>query len=156
MNMDDADTDDARAGMAGIRAAQAQVVREAARWRWPWWYVAATVALMLGTAVAMDFGQDPAMLIVVYCCGVSLLQVPLAARMRVRLHRSRATLGVNWPLGALLIAVAAVYVLARIALGAVGAPLPSTLAGLAMAGGYAAGLPVARLMTARRLVAASS
>jgi hypothetical protein len=148
--------DDAQAGMAGIRAAQAKVVREAASWRWPWWYIAATVALMLGTAVAMDFGQDPAMAIVAYCCGVSLLQIPLAARMRVRLHRSRATFAVNWPQGALLIAVAAVYVLARIALDALGAPWPSTLAGLLMAGVYAAGLPVAQAMTARRLVAAGA
>jgi hypothetical protein len=148
--------DDAQAGMAGIRAAQAKVVREAASWRWPWWYVAATAALMLGTAAAMDFGQDPAMAIVAYCCGASLLQIPLAARMRVRLHRSRDTFAVNWPQGALLIAVAAVYVLARMALDALGAPLPSTLAGLLMAGVYAAGLPVAQAMTARRLVAASA
>jgi hypothetical protein len=155
MNMDDAEMDDARAGMADIKAAQAHVVREAASWRWPWWYVAATVALMLGTAVAMDFGQDPAVLIVVYCCGVSLLQIPLVARMRVRLHRSRATFRVNWPQGALLIAVAAVYALARIALDSVGAPLPSTLAGLLMAGVFAAGLPAAQLMTARRLAALS-
>jgi hypothetical protein len=75
--------------------------------------------------------------------------------MRVRLHRSRVTFGVNWPLAALLVAVAGVYVLARMALGAVGAPAPSTLAGLLMAGVYAAGLPLARQMTARRLVAAS-
>ena len=146
--------DDARAGMADIEARQAQAVREAASWRWPWWYVAATAALMVGISVAMDFGQVPAMLIVVYCAGVSLLQIPLAARIRVRLHRSRRTFRVNWPLAALLLAVAAVYVLARMALGAVGAPLPSTLAGLLMAGTYAAGLPVAQQMTARRLLAA--
>jgi hypothetical protein len=148
------DAGDARARMAGIDAAQALAVREAARWRWPWWYIAATVALMLGTAVAMDFGRDPAVLIVLYCCGVSLLQIPLSARMRVRLHRSRATFRVNWPLGALLVAVAAVYVLARVALDAAGAPLPSTLAGLLMAGVYAAGLPAAQQMTARRLLSA--
>ena len=92
------DMDDARAGMADIEARQAQAVREAASWRWPRWYLAATAALMVGISVAMDFGQYPAMLIVVYCCGVSLLQIPLAARMRVRLHRSRNTLRVNWPL----------------------------------------------------------
>ena len=146
--------DDARAGMADIEARQAQAVREAASWRWPWWYVAATAALMVGISVAMDFGQDPAMLIVVYCAGASLLQIPLAARMRVRLHRSRSTFRVNWPLAALLLTVAAVYVLARMALGAAGAPLPSTLAGLLMAGAYAAGLPLAQQMTARRLLAA--
>ena len=148
------DIDDARAGMAGIQAGQARVVREAARWRWPWWYVAGTATLMLGVSVAMDFDQDPAMLIVVYCCGVSLLQIPLAARMRVRLYRSRVTFRVNWPLGALLLAVAAVYVLARMAFGAAGAPLPSTLAGVLMAGVYAAALPVTQQMTARRLLAA--
>jgi hypothetical protein len=147
------DMDDARAGMADIEARQAQAVREAASWRWPWWYVAATAALMVGISAAMDFGQDPAMLIVVYCCGVSLLQIPLAARIRVRLHRSRSTLRVNWPLGALLLGVAGVYVLARIVLGAAGAPLPSTLAGLLMAAAYAAGLPAAQQMTARRLLA---
>ena len=147
------DFDDARAGMADIEARQAQAVREAASWRWPWWYPAATAALMVGISVAMDFGRDPAMLIVVYCCGVSLLQIPLAARMRVRLHRSRSTFRVNWPLGALLIAVAGVYVLARITLGAAGAPLPSTLAGLVMAAAYAGGLPAAQQMTARRLLA---
>ena len=147
------DFDDARAGMADIEARQAQAVREAASWRWPWWYPAATAALMVGISVAMDFGQDPAMLIVVYCCGVSLLQIPLAARMRVRLRRSRTTLRVNWPQGALLLAVAGVYVLARIALGAAGAPWPSTLAGLLMAAAYAAGLPAAQQMTARRLLA---
>src|ERR1700745_1256978 len=118
--------DDARAGMADIEGRQAQAVREAASWRWPWGDMAATAALMVGMSVAMDFGQDPAMLIVVYCCGVSLLQIPLAARMRVRLHRSRSTFRVSWPLAALLVAVAAVYVLARLALGAGGAPLPST------------------------------
>ena len=147
------DFDDARAGMADIEARQAQAVREAASWRWPWWYPAATAALMVGISVAMDFEQDPAMLIVVYCCGVSLLQVPLAARTRVRLHRSRSTFRVNWPLGALLLAVAGVYVLARTGLGAAGAPLPSTLAGLLMAGAYTAGLPAAQQMTARRLLA---
>jgi hypothetical protein len=146
------DIDDARAGMADIEARRAQAVREAASWRWPWWYMTATAALMLGISVAMDFGQEPAMLIVVYCCGVSLLQIPLAARMRVRLHRSRNTFRVNLPLGALLLAVAGVYVLARIALGTAGAPLPSTLAGLLMAAAYAAGLPAAQQMTARRLL----
>ena len=35
---------------------------------------------------------------------------------------------------------------------AAGAPLPSTLAGLLMAGAYAAGLPLAQQMTARRLL----
>lgn len=149
------DADEARAGLAGIEAAQGQAVREAASWRWPWWYVTATAALMLGTAIAMDFDQDPALLTVAYCCGVSLLQIPLTARMRVRLHRSRVTFGVNWPLAALLVAVAGVYVLARVALDAVGAPAPSTLAGLLMTGAYAAGLPLAQQMTARRLVAAS-
>ena len=149
------DIDDARAGMARIQAGQARAVREAARWRWPWWYVAATAVLMLGVSVAMDFHQDPAMLIVVYCCGVSLLQIPLTARMRLRLHRSRVTFRVNWPLAALLIAVAAVYVLARLTLGAAGAPLPSTLAGVLMAGAYAAGLPAAQQMTARRILAAA-
>ena len=58
------------------------------------------------------------------------------------------------PRAALLLTVAAVYVLARMALGAAGAPLPSTLAGLLMAGAYAAGLPLAQQMTARRLLAA--
>jgi hypothetical protein len=83
------------------------------------------------------------------------VKVPLTARMRVRLHRSRVTFGVNWPLAALLVAVAGVYVLARVALDAAGAPAPSTLAGLLMAGAYAVGLPLAQRMTARRLVAAS-
>ena len=147
------DIDDARTGMADIEARQAQAVREAAGWRWPWWYVAATAALMVGISVAMDFDQDPATLIVVYCCGVSFLQIPLAARTRVRLHRSRTTFRVNWPQGALLLTVAGVYVLARVALGAAGAPLPSTLAGLLMAAAYAAGLPAAQQMTARRLLA---
>jgi hypothetical protein len=147
------DIDDARAGMADIEARQAQAVREAANWRWPWWYVAVTAALMVGMSVAMDFGRDPATLIVVYCCGVSLLQIPLAARMRVRLHRSRSTFRVNWPQAALLLAVAGVYLLARLALGAAGAPLPSTLAGLLMAAAYTAGLPAAQQMTARRLLA---
>jgi hypothetical protein len=148
------DADEARAGMADIEAAQGQAVREAASWRWPLWYVAATAALMLGTAIAMDFDQDPVLLIMVYCCGASLLQIPLTARMRVRLHRSRVTFGVNWPLAALLVAVAGVYALARGALDAAGAPAPSTLAGLLMAGAYAVGLPLAQRMTARRLVAA--
>jgi hypothetical protein len=148
------DADDARGRLAGIDAAQALAVREAARWRWPWWYIAATVALMLGTAAAMDFGHDPAVLIVLYCCGVSLLQIPLTTRMRVRLHRSRATFQVNWPLGALLVGVATVYALARVALDVAGAPLPSTLAGLLMAGVYAAGLPAALQMTVRRLLSA--
>jgi hypothetical protein len=93
-------------------------------------------------------------LIVVYCCGASLLQIPLAARIRVRLHRSRRTFRVNWPLAALLLTVAGVYVLARMALATAGAPLPSTLAGLLMAGAYGAGLPLAQQMAARRLLAA--
>ena len=148
------DIDDARAGMSGIEAAQAHAVREAASFRWPWWYVAATAALMLAISAAMDFDDNAALFLVVYCCGVSLLQIPLTARTRVRLHRSRNTFRVNWPLAALLLAVAGVYVLARMALDAAGAPLPSTLAGLLMAGAYAAGLPVAQQMTARRLLAA--
>ena len=40
------------------------------------------------------------MLIVVYCTGVSLLQIPLAGRIRVRLRRSRSTFRVNRPLAA--------------------------------------------------------
>src|ERR1700746_3929192 len=103
--------------MADIEARQAQAAREPASWRWPWWCVAPTAALMLGISVAMDFGRDPAMLIVVYCCGVSLLQIPLAATIRVRLHRSRSTFRVNWPQAALLLTVAGVYLLARLALG---------------------------------------
>jgi len=145
------DIGDAREGLADIQARQAQAVREAARWRWPWWYVAGTAALMLAVSAALDFDHDPALLTVVYCCGVALLQLPLAHSMRVRLHRSRRTLRVNWPLGALLIAVAAVYVLVRLALAAVGTPLPSTTAGAFMAGAYVAGLPAAQEMTARRL-----
>ena len=116
--------DDARAGMADIEARQAQAVREAASWRWLWWYVAATAALMVGISVVMDFGQDPAMLIVVYCAGVSLLQIPLAADTGAAAPVPR-TFRVNWPLAALLLAVAAVYVLARMALGAVGARCPA-------------------------------
>src|ERR1700753_2952583 len=106
------DPDDARASLAGIGAAQARVVRESASSRWPWWYVAATAALMLAISAAMDFDHDAALFTAVYCCGVSLLQIPLTARMRVRLHRSRTTFRVNWPQAALLVAVAGVYVLA--------------------------------------------
>jgi hypothetical protein len=145
------DIDGARKGLAEIQASQAQAAAEAARWRWPRWYVAGTAALMLAVSVALDFDHDAALFTVVYCCGVGLLQVPLRASMRVRLHRSRYTLAVTWPLAALLIAVAAVYVLARVALGAAGSPLPSTIAGVLMAGAYAAGLPAAHQMTARRL-----
>jgi len=146
-------TDGAREGLAAIQARQAQALQEAARWRWPWWYVAGTAALMLAVSAALDFHDDAALFTVVYCCGVALLQVPLAATMRVRLHRSRYTLRTNWPLAALLIAVAAVYVLARLVLAAVGAPLPSTIAGVLMAAAYAAGLPAAYGMTTRRLLA---
>ncbi len=146
-------TDGAREGLADIQARQAQALQEAARWRWPWWYVAGTAALMLAVSAALDFHDDAALFTVVYCCGVALLQVPLAATMRVRLHRSRYTLRTNWPLAALLIAVAAVYVLARLVLAAVGAPLPSTIAGVLMAAAYAAGLPAAYGMTTRRLLA---
>ena len=132
------DINDARAGLADIQARQAQAVQEAARWRWPRWYVSATTALMVAVSVALDFYHDAALLIVVYCCGVSLLQVPvfLLALLLVR---------------GLVITVAAVYVLSRLALGAVGAPLPSTIAGVLMAGAYVAGLPAAQEMTARRL-----
>ena len=139
--------------MADIEARPAQAVREAA----------AGVALVArgghrgadgGIWVTMDFGPVPPRSSWWTAAGVSLLQIPLAARMRVRLHRSRSTFRVNWPLGTLLLAVAGVYVLARIALGAAGAPLPSTLAGLLMAAAYAAGLPAAQQMTARRLLAA--
>jgi hypothetical protein len=148
------DIDDAREGLAGIQARQAQAVQEAARWRWPRWYVAGTAALMLAVSAALDFSHDAALFTVVYCCGVALLQVPLAASMRVRLHRSRYTLRATWPLAALLVAVAAVYVLARLALAAAGAPLPSSIAGVLMAGAYVAGLPAAHQMTTRRLRAA--
>jgi hypothetical protein len=41
------DIDDARAGLAGIEAAQARAVGEAASFRWLRWYVAATAALRL-------------------------------------------------------------------------------------------------------------
>ena len=104
-----------------------------------------------GVSAALDFSRDAALFTVVYCCGVALLQVPLAASMRVRLHRSRYTLRTTWPLAALLVAVAAVYALARLVLDAAGAPLPSTIAGVLMAGAYAAGLPAAQRMTTRRL-----
>jgi hypothetical protein len=85
--------------------------------------VAGTAALMLAVSVALDFHDDAALCTVVYCCGVALLQVP----------------------------VAAVYVLARLVLAAAGTPLPSTIAGVLMAGAYAAGLPAAYGMTTRRL-----
>jgi hypothetical protein len=145
------DTNDARAGLAGIRARQAQAVQEAARWRWPWWYVGGTAALMVAVSAALDFHDDAALFTVVYCCGIALLQVPLRASMRVRLHRSRYTLRATWPLAALLIAVAAVYVFARLLLAAAGAPLPSTIAGVLMAGAFVAGLPAAHQMTMRLL-----
>ena len=147
------DTDNAREALADIQARRAQAVQEAASGRWPWWYVAGTVALMLAVSAAMDLRDDAALFAVVYCCGVALLQVPLAASMRVRPHRSIVTLRVTWPLAALLIAVAAVYVLARLVLAAAGAPLPSTVAGIVMAGTYLAGLPAAQQLTARRLLA---
>ena len=145
------DIDGAREGLAEIQASQAQAVQEAARWRWPRWYVAGTVALMLAVSAAMDFYHDAALFTVVYCCGVALLQVPLRASMRVRLHRSRYPLRATWPLAVLLVVVAAVYVLARLALDAAGAPLPSSAAGVLMAGAYVAGLPAAHQMTVRRL-----
>jgi hypothetical protein len=148
------DHEDARAAMADIQARQAQAMQEAARWRWPWWYVTGTAALMLAVSAALDFDHDAALFTVVYCCGVALLQVPLRRSVRMRLHRSRYTLRAGWPLGALLVAVAGVYVLARLALGAAGAPVPSTVAGVLMTGAYAAGLPAAQQMTARRLRAA--
>jgi hypothetical protein len=116
--------------------------------------VAATAALMLAISAAMDFDDNAALFTVVYCCGVSLLQIPLTARTRVRLHRSRTTFRVSWPQAVLLIAVAGVYVLARVALGAAGTPLPSTLAGVVTAAAYVAGLPLAQRMTAQRLQAA--
>jgi hypothetical protein len=147
------DAQGAREGLADIHARQAQAAAEAARWRWPWWYLAGTAALMLAVSVGMDFHDDAALFTVVYCCGVALLQVPLAASMRVRLHRSRYTLRVSWPLAVLVIGVAAVYVLARLALTAVGAPLPSSIAGVLMVAAYAAGLPAAHQVTARRLMA---
>src|SRR2546423_14505678 len=107
------DIDDARAGMAGIEAAQAHAVREAASFRWPWWYVAATAALMLAISAAMDFDDNAALFAVGYCCGESLLQIPLPARARVRLHRPRSTFRVNWPQAALLIPVGGGSGLAR-------------------------------------------
>jgi hypothetical protein len=82
---------------------------------------------------------------------MALLQIPLRASMRVRLQRSRYPLRTTWPLGMLLIAVAGVYVLARLVLDAAGAPLASTIAGVLMAGAYAAGLPTAHQMTTQRL-----
>src|ERR1700753_4170694 len=97
------DPDDARASLAGIGAAQARVVRESASSRWPWWYVAATAALMLAISAAMDFDDNAALFTVVYCCGVSLLQIPLTARTRVRPHRSLSTFKANRPLAALLV-----------------------------------------------------
>ena len=145
------DFDDARAGLADIQARQAQALQEAAHWRWPRWYVAGTTALMVGVAIALDVHGDAALFTVVYCCGIALLQVPLRTSMRVQLHRSRCTLRATWPLAALLVAVAAVYVLARLLLAAVGTPLPSTIAGVLMAGAYVAGLPAAHEMTTRRL-----
>ena len=48
------DIDDARAGLADIAARQGQAVAEAARWRWPRWYVVGTAALMLAVSVALD------------------------------------------------------------------------------------------------------
>jgi hypothetical protein len=145
------DVDEARDGLAEIRARQAQVTAEAARWRWPRWYVAATAALMLAVSAGLDAYHDAALFIVVYCCGISLLQVPLTRRPRLR---PRYTLAVAWPLGVLPIVVAAVYVLVRLALGAAGAPLPSTIAGVVMAGAYVAGLATAQQVTARRLAEA--
>ena len=55
------DIDDARAGLADIAARQGQAVAEAARWRWPRWYVVGTAALMLAVSVALDFDHDPAL-----------------------------------------------------------------------------------------------
>src|SRR5262249_10084861 len=145
--------DDARAGLNTIQAVQAQAVQEAARWRWPRWYVGGTMALMVAVSAALDFSKDVSFFTVVYCCGIALLQIPLAATMRVRLHRSRYTLRTNWPLGVLLVAVAAVYVIARLVLTVVGAPLPSTISGVLMAVAYMAGLPTAHRMSVRRLQA---
>jgi len=113
--------------------------------------VAGTAALMVAVSVAMDFYNDAALFTVIYCCGVALLQVPLAAIMRVRLHRSHLTLGATWPLATLPVAVAAVYVLARLALAAAGAPLPSTISGVLMASAYVLLLPTAQAATAQRL-----
>jgi len=47
--------------------------------------------------------------------------------------------------------VAAVYVLARLALAAVSAPLPSTISGVLMASAYVSWSPAAQAAAARRL-----
>src|SRR5262249_60636364 len=99
--------DDARAGLADIAARQDQAVAEAARWRWPRWYVAGTAALMLAVSVALGFEHDPALVTVVYCWGVGVVQIPLAASMRVRRHRSRDTQRAAGASGAPAVAVAA-------------------------------------------------
>jgi hypothetical protein len=54
----------------------ARAVREAASFRWPWWYVAATAALMLAISAAMDFDDDAVLFTVVYPAGL-----PVAQRM---------------------------------------------------------------------------
>ena len=149
------DIDDARDGLADIEAAQARAVGEAARWRWPRWYVAAPAALMVAISAAYDFDHDVVLLTVIYCSGVSLLmQLSATSGKRVELHRSRSTFRANWPQAALVVAVAGVYVLTLMALDAAGVPLPSTLAGVLMAAVYAAGQPLAQRMTGQRLLAA--
>jgi hypothetical protein len=88
------DIGDARAGLGDIQARQAQAVHEAARWRWPWWYVAGTAALMLAVSVALDFYHDAALFTVVYCCGVALMAgayvVGLPAAQEMTARRLRA------------------------------------------------------------------
>jgi len=93
----------------------------------------------------MDFDQGiPPMSIVVYLLRARpLLQIPLAARMRVRLHRSRTTFRVNWPLGALLLAVPRSTCWPGWRWGRPRAPLPARWPGLLMAVAYAGRVPLA-------------
>jgi uncharacterized membrane protein HdeD (DUF308 family) len=143
------EADEARAELNQVGAQQRNAVEAVAGWRWPRWYLGATAVLMFGISVVMDFSNQAAFLIVVYCCGVSLLQNRLVRT--VQLRQQHQTFAVTWPSLALIVLVSGIYALCRVGLDSLGAKAPSTIAGAVMTVAYLALSPLAQRMSGDRL-----
>lgn len=134
-----------RESPAEIRLRQQHALGEAARERWPWWYVAGMAALIIGVGAALD--TDESATWVAVCVGAFLaVNAWLERRTRVQVDThgryTKRTLGLAT---LLVVGSLAAYTAFRVVVQFVlGPPWPSTIAAVGVAVLFVAVSPIAQ------------
>jgi len=134
------DSTQARESLREIRAREQQTLDAARTARWPWWYVGAMAGLWFAMLASLDL-QSNAPYLALAVVAMSLLTARVARQTSVRLHPSRYTSRTVWLAVASVAGLLVLYTLVRGLMELADAALPSTPAGLAVAGVIVAGAP---------------